>query len=238
MDLIALTPAFVVAVVLISASPGPAMALIVRRSAVHGWQAAVPTVLGVELGLYIWALSRRGRVRRLVAVSRVGVPGAQGGRRRGARCWHGRAGVAAARGVATDPVADGAGVRSGRGRSRAFAEGVVVQLANPKVGDLHDRLLSAVRARPNRPLFATTALLALLQVMIETVVLRRPGVRRRSRRRDLPQLTRSAPDRRRTGHGPGRPRGAGRAELSLTWVDKVTPAGLARRVRRLLRFAS
>ncbi len=56
MDVVVLLPAFVVAVVLISASPGPAMALILRRAALHGFRAAVPTVLGLEAGLYVWAL--------------------------------------------------------------------------------------------------------------------------------------------------------------------------------------
>ncbi len=56
MDLVASLPAFVVAVVLISASPGPAMALILRRAAARGWRGAVPTVLGLEAGLYLWAL--------------------------------------------------------------------------------------------------------------------------------------------------------------------------------------
>ena len=41
-------PAFVVAVLLISASPGPAMALILRRTALHGMRTAVPLVLGLE----------------------------------------------------------------------------------------------------------------------------------------------------------------------------------------------
>lgn len=41
MDLLGLMPAFVAAVVLISASPGPAMALIVRRAAVRGFAGAV-----------------------------------------------------------------------------------------------------------------------------------------------------------------------------------------------------
>jgi len=44
-------PAFVVAVLLISASPGPAMALILRRTALQGMRTAVPLVLGLELGL-------------------------------------------------------------------------------------------------------------------------------------------------------------------------------------------
>lgn len=164
MDLIALMPAFVVAVVLISASPGPAMALIVRRAAVHGWQAAVPTVLGVELGLYIWALAAAAGFAALVAVSQTAflvlkVVGA------GVLVWLGvRAWRSAWRGA--EPVADGA--TNGRGRSHALAEGVVVQLANPKLAifmvAFYPQFVPA-----DRPLFATTALLALLQVMIETV---------------------------------------------------------------------
>ena len=57
MDLTTSLPAFVLAVVLISASPGPAMALILRRAALYGFRGAVPTVLGLELGLYLWALA-------------------------------------------------------------------------------------------------------------------------------------------------------------------------------------
>ena len=55
-DLLSTLPAFVLAVLLISASPGPAMALIFRRAALRGLRGAVPTVLGLELGLYVWAL--------------------------------------------------------------------------------------------------------------------------------------------------------------------------------------
>ena len=47
MDLVAALTAFVVAVFLISASPGPAMALILRRAALRGFRGAVPTVLGL-----------------------------------------------------------------------------------------------------------------------------------------------------------------------------------------------
>ena len=57
MELLASLPAFVLAVVLISASPGPAMALILRRAALGGFRSAVPTVLGLEAGLYLWALA-------------------------------------------------------------------------------------------------------------------------------------------------------------------------------------
>jgi threonine/homoserine/homoserine lactone efflux protein len=50
-DVVACVPA----VLLISASPGPAMALIVRRAALLGLRSAVPTVPGLEAGLYVWA---------------------------------------------------------------------------------------------------------------------------------------------------------------------------------------
>ncbi|HEX5543339.1 MAG TPA: LysE family transporter [Micromonospora sp.] len=71
MDLVALLPAFVVAVLLISASPGPAMALIFRRAALHGMRAAVPTVLGLEAGLYLWALCAGAGLAAVVAASEV-----------------------------------------------------------------------------------------------------------------------------------------------------------------------
>lgn len=45
MDLVAFLPSSVLAVLLISASPRPAMALILRRAAVRGMRAAVSTVL-------------------------------------------------------------------------------------------------------------------------------------------------------------------------------------------------
>jgi threonine/homoserine/homoserine lactone efflux protein len=70
-DLVVLLPAFVVAVLLISASPGPAMALILRRAALDGWRGAVPTVLGLELGLYVWALVAAAGFAALVATSQV-----------------------------------------------------------------------------------------------------------------------------------------------------------------------
>ncbi|WP_324277714.1 LysE family translocator [Blastococcus brunescens] len=62
-------PAFLLAVLLISASPGPAMALIVRRAALRGLRASVPTVLGLELGIYAWALFAGAGFAALVAAS-------------------------------------------------------------------------------------------------------------------------------------------------------------------------
>ena len=71
MDVLPSLPAFVLAVLLISASPGPAMALIFRRAALRGLRGAVPTVLGLELGLYVWALFAGVGFAALVAASEV-----------------------------------------------------------------------------------------------------------------------------------------------------------------------
>ena len=165
MDLIALMPAFVVAVLLISASPGPAMALILRRAAVHGWRAAVPTVLGLEFGLYLWALMAAAGFAALVAVSEAAfvtlkVVGAAVLIYLGVRAW-----LAAWRGDGHD--ADGAQPSGTRAWWKSFAEGVVVQLANPKAAifmvAFYPQFVPA-----DRPLFTTTAGLALVQVTIET----------------------------------------------------------------------
>lgn len=192
MDLVASLPAFVLAVVLIAASPGPAMALILRRSALHGFRASVPTVLGLEAGLYLWALAAAAGFAALVAASEVAyvvlrVVGAAvlvylGGRALIA-AWHTRG---------APPEAETVPPPSRARQRRAFAEGTVVQLANPKAAvfmlAFYPQFVPA-----DAPLFATTAALALLQVGLETVLylglaagvartgawFRRPAVRRR-----------------------------------------------------------
>ncbi len=190
MDLLAILPAFVVAVLLISASPGPAMALILRRAAVQGWRGAVPTVLGLELGLYVWALLAAAGFAALVAVSQVAwvvlkVVGAGVLLHLGVRAW--RSALSA-----HEPPDDGPAAPGARRWWARFGEGAVVQLANPKAAvfmlAFYPQFVPA-----GRPLFATTAALALLQVAIETVLylalaaavgraggwFRRPRVRRR-----------------------------------------------------------
>ena len=47
------------------------MALILRRAAVEGFRGAVPTVLGLEAGLYLWALAAGAGFAALVAASEV-----------------------------------------------------------------------------------------------------------------------------------------------------------------------
>src|SRR4051794_17243289 len=166
MDLISAVPAFVLAVVLISASPGPAIALILRRAALRGFRGAVLTVLGLETGLYLWALLAAVGLSALVAASEVGfvvlrVAGAAVLVVLGLRSW---------RAVLRDKHAS-AGEESvaldtgGTRPSRAFGEGVLVQLANPKAAVFMVAFYPQF-VPDDRPLFATTALLALLQVTL------------------------------------------------------------------------
>jgi threonine/homoserine/homoserine lactone efflux protein len=200
MDVVASLPAFVAAVILISASPGPAMALTVRRATTGGWRGAVPTVLGLEAGLYVWALAAAAGFAALVAASEVAflalrVVGAAVLLFLGARAL-----LAARRhrhGETADAGADaGAGAAperpAGPTWARALGEGALVQLANPKAAVLMLALYPQF-VPPDRPLFLTTSLLALLQVAIETALylglaagvgragawFRRPHIRRR-----------------------------------------------------------
>jgi threonine/homoserine/homoserine lactone efflux protein len=188
-DLLSSLPAFVLAVLLISASPGPAMALIFRRAALRGLPGAVPTVLGLELGLYGWALFAGAGFAALVAASEVAylvlrVVGAAVllvlGYRALRAAWSG------------NPVPVEEPRPAGRRWWGAFAEGVVVQLANPKAAvfmiAFYPQFVPA-----DGPVFATTALLGLLQITLETVLylglaagvaragtwFRRPRIRRR-----------------------------------------------------------
>jgi threonine/homoserine/homoserine lactone efflux protein len=195
MDLMATLPAFVVAVLLISASPGPAMALIMRRAALRGLGGAVPTVLGLEAGLYVWALCAGAGLAALVAASEVAylvlrVAGAAFLLYLGVRAWRSawlsrKAGRQAEAERELPPA-------SPRTWWKAFGEGTLVMLANPKAAAFmiafYPQFVPA-----DQPLLATTALLALVQVVIETLFylalaavvgragawFRRPAIRRR-----------------------------------------------------------
>src|SRR5262245_27866742 len=163
-------PAFVVAVVLVSASPGPAFALVVRRTALRGLGYGLATIAGLELGLYLWAL--------LVASGFAVVAASEAGYLalkvvgccvllwlavRSFRAWH------AERRRATDLDLDAAVVAVPRGRLWAVGEGFVVQLANPKAAVFLLALYPQFVPH-DRPMFATTAMLGVLQVAVECCV--------------------------------------------------------------------
>jgi threonine/homoserine/homoserine lactone efflux protein len=183
--------AFLGAVLLISASPGPAMALILRRASLRGFRSAVATVLGLEAGIYLWALAAAAGFAALVAASETAyvalrVVGA------GVLLWLGvRAWRSARRHQAVEEPTIPTG-RWRRGAAGAFGEGLVVQLANPKAAVFMIAFYPQF-VPSDRPLFATTAVLGLVQVAVEATfylllaatfaragrVLTRPAVRRR-----------------------------------------------------------
>ncbi|MCF6734149.1 LysE family translocator [Blastococcus sp. KM273129] len=193
MDVLAMLPAFLVAVLLMAATPGPAMALILRRAALRGLRGAVPTVLGLELGLYLWALAAGAGLAALVAASEVAylvlrVAGAGVLLYLGLRAWRTAwrdGGTLPDRGPEQERLLR-------RGWWAAFGEGLLVQLANPKAAvfmlAFYPQFVPA-----DGPVLATTAALALLQVVVETGLylalaaavaragrwFRRPRVRRR-----------------------------------------------------------
>ena len=160
MDLLA----FLLAVLVVTATPGPAMALIVRRAGLQGFRPAIATVLGLELGLFTWAVLAGVGLAAVVAASEVAylvlrVVGA------GVLLYLGvRALLSARRGeAAPDAVA-------GRSRPwRAFGEGLLVQLANPKAAVFVLALYTQFVPADARVL-QTVLLLAGLQVVVETVL--------------------------------------------------------------------
>jgi threonine/homoserine/homoserine lactone efflux protein len=164
-EVLSTLPAFLLAVLLISASPGPAMALIFRRAALRGLRGAVPTVLGLELGLYVWALFAGAGFAALVAASEVAylvlrIVGAVVLLYLGIKAWR-----AAWRDRGEAPAVIPA-PSVGRWWG-AFGEGLVVQLANPKAAvfmiAFYPQFVPA-----DGPVFTTTALLGLLQITLET----------------------------------------------------------------------
>lgn len=193
MEVLATLPAFLVAVLLMAATPGPAMALILRRAALRGMRGAVPTVLGLELGLYLWALAAGAGLAALVAASEVAylvlrVAGAVVLLYLGLRAWR-----AAWRDRGSGPETAAEVDRlPRRGWWATFGEGLLVQLANPKAAvfmlAFYPQFVPA-----DGPVLATTAALAVLQVVLETGLylglaaavaragtwFRRPRVRRR-----------------------------------------------------------
>jgi threonine/homoserine/homoserine lactone efflux protein len=169
MEMIQVLPSFLVAVLLISASPGPAMALIFRRAALQGFGSAVGTVLGLEAGIYAWALAAGAGLTALMATSETAylalrVAGAAFLLYLGIRSW-----VGVFRGHDEVDESDPREQPSRRSFMHSAAEGLVVQLANPKAAffmfAFYPQFIPA-----NRPMLSTTALLALFQVVVETAL--------------------------------------------------------------------
>src|SRR3954447_3868037 len=71
MEIVRELPMFVMAVLLLAAVPGPAVAVLVRRSAIDGLRGATPLVLGLESGLYVWIVVSGAGLAAVVASSHL-----------------------------------------------------------------------------------------------------------------------------------------------------------------------
>src|SRR3954467_8686574 len=112
--------------VLVSVTPGPATALVVRSAALRGRREAMLTTLGNSTGILVWALASVLGISALVAASEAAFVGLKVV---GAivLVW---LGVRALRGGRGSRVAGGGGVGVGRG---AYGNGLVTSFANPKL---------------------------------------------------------------------------------------------------------
>jgi threonine/homoserine/homoserine lactone efflux protein len=174
-DLLPVLPAFLVAVLVVSATPGPAVALILRRAAVQGWRHTVALVLGLEAGLFAWAVLAATGLAALIAVSGIAylvlrVVGA---------VVLGYLGVTALREAwrarregrrAAAPEGDRVPAPTTPARPvRAFIEGAATNLANPKAAVFMIAFFPQF-IPAGADVLATTLLLAGFQVGVETVL--------------------------------------------------------------------
>ncbi|MBE7191440.1 MAG: LysE family translocator [Gordonia polyisoprenivorans] len=177
MDLVRLLPGFVLAVVLITATPGPAFALVVQRTAVRGLPHGLATLTGTGLGLYTWVLLVASGLA-VVAASEIGfvilkVVGVI------VLAWFALRAFSSWWQLRSEPPAESTGAaptatsRTTRApfrtpqAIRAIGEGFTVQMANPKAA-IFLLALYPQFVPPTMPLFETAAILGVVQVAIES----------------------------------------------------------------------
>lgn len=168
-ELLTRLPTFLLAVLLIAAVPGPAFALIVRRSSIGGFRAGAPVVLGIEAGLYFWIIAAGAGLAALVAASHLAllllrISSAI------VLFWLGARALLAARRGSTDWSPQTADLPRMPGTTTArggFVTGAVTNLANPKAAVFTFAVYPQFIPH-GYPTLATTAGLGLLQISIET----------------------------------------------------------------------
>jgi threonine/homoserine/homoserine lactone efflux protein len=144
--------------VLVSVTPGPATALVVRSAALHGRREAMLTTLGNSTGILMWALASVLGISALVAASEAAfwalkVAGAVVLVWLGVRALRGRGGSSAA---GTEP-----------GRS-AYGNGLVTSFANPKLAVFFVALFPQFLHDGDSVLLTTLAM-ALLLIAVDLV---------------------------------------------------------------------
>lgn len=156
---------FALACVLITLSPGPAFALIIRHSAIHGVRSAIPVLAGVEAGVFAWVTLAGIGVAGLVAASPsafniLKIAGAIVLLGLGIQAWRASFTTGTAAGALEIPQTPGAW--------KGFGTGLVTNLANPKA------MVFCLAFFPQfipvgAPVFSTTMYLAAILIVIDTV---------------------------------------------------------------------
>jgi threonine/homoserine/homoserine lactone efflux protein len=156
--------AFLIAVALGAMVPGSTTALVIRQSAVHGARAAVPLVMGVEVGLYAWIIASALGVAAVVAARETAytvlrIVGAAVLILLGIQAW------LATRRISADTPVD-VETAASRRWSQAGMTGAVTQLSNPKVAVFMVAFFPQFVPADSNVLL-TTLLLGLVQVVVD-----------------------------------------------------------------------
>ncbi|MFC6066957.1 LysE family translocator [Streptomyces ochraceiscleroticus] len=201
---------FTVVAALLTVSPGPDFAVVLRTALGSGRRAALCSALGIAAGCFVWGLAGAAGLTAMLSASQVAYDGL---RIAGAAylMWLGFQALRSARRTATaatepaesapaDGAADPAGPTGPEAPQtpwRAFRTGLLTNVLNPKVGVVYMSLLPQFIPH-GAPVVATTLMLVAVHALLGVVwlgsvtlavhraraVFRRPRVRRR-----LEQLT-------------------------------------------------
>jgi threonine/homoserine/homoserine lactone efflux protein len=151
---------FIGIALIVSVTPGPATALVVRSAALHGWREAMLTTLGNSTGIFFWALASVLGISALVAASETAfwalkIVGA------GVLIWLGVRALLA-RGAAADEETPRPNGRS------AYGVGLITSLANPKLAVFFIALFPQF-LHEGQSVFLTTLAMAVLLIAVDLV---------------------------------------------------------------------
>ena len=145
--------------VLVSVTPGPATALVVRSAALHGRREALHVVFGNSTGILLWALASVLGISALVAASEAAflalkVTGA---------IVLVYLGVRALRGLGAEREAE-----ADRAARTAYGNGLVTSFANPKLAVFFIALFPQFLSE-GQPVLVTTLAMALMLIAVDVV---------------------------------------------------------------------